>query len=144
MGSSKWIVLRIACLQSKVQVLAREIESLKLVPSVHRRPQKTEFLGLVGSKQDPLDLYTKQVEELIQKIKDAQLQSVQATKVSLLFCLFVLKTYQMISAISRSIFINISGTAYCLCILQNTMGCSCCCTDPADLEPSAMGHGMGT
>lgn len=65
---------------SKVQVLAREIESLKLVPSVHRRPQKTEFLGLVGSKQDPLDLYTKQVEELIQKIKDAQLQSVQATK----------------------------------------------------------------
>ncbi|KAI5068985.1 hypothetical protein GOP47_0015286 [Adiantum capillus-veneris] len=65
---------------SKVQVLAREIESLKSLPLEQRRPQRTGFLGLIGSKQDPLELYTKQVEELRKKIKESQTQSVQAAK----------------------------------------------------------------
>lgn len=65
---------------SKVQVLAREIESLKSLPADHRRPQRTGFMGLIGSKQDPLELYTNRVEELRKKIKESQTQSIQAAK----------------------------------------------------------------
>ncbi|MCO5614229.1 hypothetical protein L7F22_068509 [Adiantum nelumboides] len=64
----------------KVQVLAREIESLKSVPPEQRRLQRTGFLGLIGNKQDPLELYTKQVEELRKKIKESQMQTVEAAK----------------------------------------------------------------
>lgn len=64
----------------EVQVLTREIESLNSVPSVHRRPQRTGFLGLFGSKEDPLNVYVKRVEELRHKIKESQLHSVQGEK----------------------------------------------------------------
>ncbi|MCO5589388.1 hypothetical protein L7F22_043355 [Adiantum nelumboides] len=66
--------------ERKVQVLAREIESLKSVPPEQRRPQRIGFLGLIGNKQDPLELYTKQVEELRKKIKESQMQTVEAAK----------------------------------------------------------------
>lgn len=67
-------------MMTQVQVLAREIESIKLLPSDKRLPQRTGYLGLFGSKEDPLELYTKKVDELRQKIKDIQLQSEQTGK----------------------------------------------------------------
>ncbi|KAH7442148.1 hypothetical protein KP509_03G073300 [Ceratopteris richardii] len=65
---------------SKAQFLAREIEALKSVPPIHRHPQRTRFWGLYGRKEDPLELYSKEIEELMKIMKETQMQMAQGSK----------------------------------------------------------------
>lgn len=64
-------------LLGEAQWLMREVEFLKSIAATERVPQRTGCIGLFGSKEDPLDLYLKRLEELLQNIKESQLQFVQ-------------------------------------------------------------------
>lgn len=67
-------------LLGEVQWLLKEVQFLNSLPARERVPRRMGFLGILGKKEDPLNLYLNRLEELQKDIKDSQAKFVQAKK----------------------------------------------------------------
>eukprot|EP01018_Ginkgo_biloba_P037296 Gb_09904 [translate_table: standard] len=71
---------RVQSLTHDAERLYKRIMHLKTKPRIQRQPQREGFWGLFGAKMDPVDLYTKKLEDVEENVRLGQSEFLQKRK----------------------------------------------------------------